>query len=254
MTSITSDHSGISVSTKDGINILRFNRPGKKNAITAEMYATMAAALAEGEQRDDVSVHVLLGQPGIFTAGNDIQDFLATTIREPGPGSEAFSFLKGLVKAEKPLLAGVDGLAIGIGTTLLLHFDLVYATARSFFQTPFTNLGLVPEAASSLLAPRLMGHQRAFALLAMGENWSAQMAFDAGLVNQIIEPEKLENHTLEAGWILAAKPPLSIRTTRRLLRGNPEETLNRIDEEAAHFIRHLDSTEARQAFTAFLKR
>ncbi len=254
MTTIPPDNSDISVTHQNGINLLRFDRVEKKNAITGAMYAALEAAITNGENNDDIRVHALLGHPGVFTAGNDIKDFMATTTAGSGLGTEVLDFLKTLVTASKPLVAGVDGLAIGIGATMLLHFDLVYATARSYFQTPFTNLGLVPEAASSLLAPRLLGHQRAFALLAFGERWPAQTAFESGLVNQIIEPENIESYTLEAAGTLASKPPQSISTTRRLLRGSPDDILARIDQEAEHFKQHLNSVEAQQAFTAFMNR
>ena len=239
---------------ENGINTIRFNRADKKNAITADMYTAFTKAITQGEQGDEVRVHVILGQPGVFTAGNDLKDFLAKTSDDPGLGSEVLGFLRTLVNTTKPLVAGVDGLAIGIGTTMLMHCDLVYATARSFFQTPFTNLGLVPEAASSLIGPRLFGQQRAFALLAMGERWSAQSAFEAGLINKILTEQDLEPEVMNAATTLAAKPPKSLAITRQLLRGDQTETLARIDREAEYFSQQLASPEAQQAFAAFLNR
>src|SRR5271166_4301571 len=171
-----SDH--IAVSREGAVKVLRLNRAVKKNSLTQGMYETLASEFKAANSNDETAVTVIFGQPGIFCAGNDIADFLAAA---QGRGElHASSFLQALAHNEKPLIAAVDGPAIGIGTTLMLHCDLVFASPRALFQTPFVNLGLVPEAASSLLGPRLMGHARAFELLVMGEPFTAERAKEAG--------------------------------------------------------------------------
>jgi enoyl-CoA hydratase/carnithine racemase len=162
--------------------------------------------------------------------------------------------LKALATFEKPLVSGVDGLAIGIGTTLNLHCDLTVASNRSLFKTPFVDLALVPEAASSLLAPKLIGHQRAFALLAMGEGFTAEQALQAGMIWKVVAPEHVESETLALATRLAAKPQQALKIARDLVRGNPGDVLARIDEEARHFTAQLQSAEARAAFEAFMRR
>ena len=248
------DSSEVIVSLDQSINLLRFNRPDKKNAITCAMYTTLTEGLLAGEQNADCRVHVWMGQPGTFTAGNDLKDFMASTAGGAGLGKEVVGFIKTLASVNKPMIAAVDGLAIGIGTTMLMHCDMVFASPASFFQTPFTHLGLVPEAASSLIAPNLFGPQRAFELLALGERWSSEKALSAGLVNAIIDSEDIEGHTLDVAKTLASKPPQSLLTTRQLIRGNRADILGRIDEEVVHFSHHLYSDEAQQAFAAFAKK
>lgn len=156
------------------VQIIRFNRPEKKNAFTQAMYGTMVDALISGDEDDSVHVHVMLGTPGCFTAGNDMQDFLNYAINGRMSEGEVNKFLLALASLNKPLIAGVDGLAIGVGTTMHFHCDMTFASPRSEFRTPFVDLALVPEAASSLLGPMVMGNQRAFAMLAAGIGFSAQ--------------------------------------------------------------------------------
>jgi enoyl-CoA hydratase/carnithine racemase len=163
-------------------------------------------------------------------------------------------FLKALASARKPLVSGVDGLAIGIGTTIHLHCDLTIASDRSVFKTPFVDLALVPEAASSLIAPRIMGHQRAFALLAAGEAFSAAEAKESGLIWRVTTPEAVEKETLAAAAKLAAKPPEALRIARELIRGSRQDIIARIHDESVHFEAQLRSAEARTAFEAFMKR
>lgn len=244
----------IVVEQRDALNVLRFSRPDKKNAITGSMYDSLTAALRAGEADSSIKVHVFLGLPGAFTAGNDISDFIASAAEQGGLGREVLGFLHCLTDCEKPLVAGVDGMAVGIGTTLLMHCDLVYASPKALFVTPFTALGLVPEAASSLLGPRLMGHQRAFALLALGEKFDAAGALAAGLVNAVVDPDELESRVLEVATNLAAKPTDALRATRRLLRGDAAELKQRIDDEAVHFARLLKSEDAQKAFATFLSK
>ena len=237
----------------DGVLSIRLDRPEKKNAITRPMYAAMTEALHEADRDEGVRVTVFLGREGCFSAGNDLNDFLAFA-GEGTMGGEVLAFLHALAAHRKPLVSGVDGLAIGIGTTIHLHCDLTYASDRSRFRTPFVDLALVPEAASSLLAPRLMGYQRAFALLAAGEEFSAEAAREAGLVHAVVPPAEVEAVTLAAAARLAAKPPGALAIARALIRGDRADVTARIDEEARHFAAQLKSPEARAALEAFLVR
>lgn len=235
------------------VRVLRFNRPEKKNAITRAMYAAMTGALRAADTDPSVHVMVLLGTTGCFSAGNDMSDFLAFAT-DGAMGSEVLDFLKALAAFGKPLVSGVDGIAIGIGTTIHMHCDLTLASERSVFRTPFVDLALVPEAASSLLAPRLMGHQRAFALLAAGEPLTAAEACRDGLIWRVTSPETLEEETLAMAARLAAKPQGALRIARDLLHGPRQEIFARIVEEARQFEMQLGSAEARAAFERFFKR
>lgn len=235
------------------IQIIRFNRPEKKNAITRAMYQTMTDALKAADDTADIRVNVFLGTEGCFSAGNDMADFLAFAMGG-SMGREVVDFLVALAGARKPVVSGVDGLAIGIGTTIHLHCDLTVASDRSLFKTPFVDLALVPEAASSLIAPQVMGHQRAFALLALGEGFSAAEAKDAGLIWKVTAPDAVETETLSLAAKIAAKPPEALRIARDLMRGSPDAVLDRIQKEAEHFAAQLKSAEARAAFEAFMKR
>ena len=237
-----------------GVMVIRFNRPEKKNAITSAMYDRMTAALDEANSTPEIRAVAFLGTEGCFSAGNDMADFLSYAMSSSTEPPEAAKFIKALAKAEKPLVSGVDGLAIGIGTTIHLHCDMTVASSRSLFKTPFVDLALVPEAASSLLVPKIMGHQRAFALLVAGEAFSAQAALDAGLIWKIVEPHDVEPHTLALAASLAAKPPQALKIARDLVKGPRDEILARMDEELVHFSAQLRSAEARAAFEAFLRR
>ncbi|MGV4792836.1 crotonase/enoyl-CoA hydratase family protein [Rhizobium sp. F40D2] len=241
-------------SAHPGVQLIRFNRPEKKNAITRAMYCTMADALKAADADPAIRATAFLGTEGCFSAGNDLNDFLAAAVGGGGLEQEILDFLYALVKAEKPVISGVDGLAIGIGTTIHLHCDLTIASSRSQFRTPFVDLALVPEAGSSLVAPRLMGHQRAFALLAAGEGFSAAEAKDAGIIWKVVEPGEVDAVTLATAARLAAKPPEALRIARDLIRGDSGEIIARIDEEARHFSARLKSAEARAAFEAFMRR
>jgi enoyl-CoA hydratase/carnithine racemase len=234
--------------------VIRFNRPEKKNAITSAMYASMTAALQEANGDDTVRAVVFLGTEGCFSAGNDMVDFLAYAVSGSMEPPAAALFIKALALAEKPMVSGVDGLAIGIGTTLNLHCDLTVASPRSLFKTPFVDLALVPEAASSLLAPQIMGHQRAFALLVAGEGFSAQAALEAGLIWKIVDPAQVEGQALAIAASLAKKPQGALKIARDLVRGPRDAVLAGMDEELLHFTRQLKSTEARAAFEAFMRR
>jgi enoyl-CoA hydratase/carnithine racemase len=232
---------------------LRINRPDKKNALTAAMYAAMTSALIAANEDASVRCLVLGGGPGAFTAGNDINDFLRVAVSGGGE-RPAMPFLHALARNEKPLVAAVQGVAVGIGTTLLFHCDRVIAGSDARFSTPFLSLGLLPEAASSLLAPRLMGYQRAFSLLVMGEPLSAEQARECGLVATVVAPDQVDAEALKIAQAIAALPPEGVAIARRLLRGTPDDALARIEEEARLFEGRLKSPEARAAFEAFLTR
>jgi enoyl-CoA hydratase/carnithine racemase len=241
--------------TDDGpVRTVRMNRPEKKNALTVPMYAALVDALAGAGASAATRVIVIAGAPGAFCAGNDLQDFLNATQNAEGLAPPLIGFLYALARAEKPLVAAVSGLAVGIGTTMLLHCDHVVAASDARFSTPFVHLGLVPEAASSLLAPRRMGHARAFSLLAMGRPLDAAGGLAAGLVNTVVAPGEVEAEAMKAAREIAALPAQALAATRRLLRGSPDEVIRRIDEEAAEFKRRLGSPEAKAAFEAFLAR
>lgn len=241
------------IERKGAVQIIRLNRADKKNAITRAMYATMAKALVDGDADDAVRVHVFLGVPGAFSSGNDMQDFMAAA-SGGSLGQEILDFLTALSNAKKPIVSGVDGLAIGIGTTIHLHCDLTFASSHALFRTPFVDLGLVPEAASSLLAPPLMGHQKAFALLALGHGFDAQAALEAGIVYKIVEGNDLESQVTQAAEEIASKPPQAMQIARSLMRMPAEPVADRITREAQHFAERLTSNEAREAVMAFLSR
>ncbi|MEM1039699.1 MAG: crotonase/enoyl-CoA hydratase family protein [Pseudomonadota bacterium] len=240
--------------TLDGaVQIVRFNRAAKKNAITRAMYAQMAKALTDADANDAIRVTAFLGQPEVFTSGNDLMDFLS--VAQGGEhGTEVQDFLRAMITCQTPVVAGVDGLAVGVGCTMLMHCDMVFASPRAWLQTPFVDLGLVPEAGSSLLGPSIMGYQHAFALLAMGERFPAQKAQDAGLVHSIVEPELVDQSTLAAARMLSEKPPQALATARRLLRGNTAPLMERMQEEGGLFAEALKSDEARNAFMAFMSK
>lgn len=244
----------IKVDIADGVQTLRFNRVDKKNALTGSMYAALADALSAGDKNPDVAAHVFLGAPGIFSAGNDIKDFVACSQAEGDLGADIKRFVRGLPNVKKPMIAAVDGAAIGIGTTLLLHCDLAYASPRATFATPFLDLGLVPEAGSSLIAPRLMGHPWAFELLVLGEPIDVNRALAAHLINAIVPSEELEAKAIGAARRLAAKPPEALRQARMLVRGEPAAVLDQIEREVISFKERLASPEAMEAFRAFLEK
>lgn len=243
----------IEVSRDGAVQTIRMNRPDKKNAITRAMYATMAKALTDGDADAGIRVHLILGVPGAFSSGNDLADFMAVAAGGEG-GTEIYDFLLALAKAEKPIVSGVDGIAVGIGTTINLHCDLTFATPRTEFRTPFVDLGLVPEAGSSLLAPAVLGRQGAFALLALGEGFSAERAKAAGLIHAVVPEDELEAAALAAARRIAEKPPEALKIARDLMLGDREALAARIREEGAHFRARLKSEEARNAFMAFMNR
>lgn len=241
------------VSDNGPIRTVRMNRPEKKNALTLNMYERLTEALETAGNNDAIRCIVIGGLPGAFTAGNDLQDFL-TIATTGGLARPVREFLPALVHCKKPLVAAVSGVAVGIGTTLLFHCDYVVASHDSRFITPFTNLGLVPEAASSLTAPRVMGHARAFALLVMGRPFDAAQAKEAGFVNTVVAPNEVEAEAEKVAREIAALPAGAVAISRRLLRNSPEELIARIDEEADLFNQRLKSPEALAALQAFLNK
>jgi enoyl-CoA hydratase/carnithine racemase len=241
----------ILIENSDGVLTITMNRASKKNALTTGMYTAMADAL-EAAQKDDTRAVVITGSEGVFCAGNDIGDFIKSASGDASAMKATLRFLAVLSRFEKPLIGAVDGLAIGVGTTMLMHCDLVVATGRSVFQTPFVDLGLVPEAGSSWLAPRLMGHANAFAMLGLGQKFTADEAHHAGLINKVVLDEKVE--AAELAEALAAKPPEALKISRDLVRGDRSELYARMDEEAKLFGERLKSGEAQAAFMAFMSK
>jgi enoyl-CoA hydratase/carnithine racemase len=240
------------VTDEDGVRMIRMNRPEKKNALTQPMYVEMTRALRESEDLDSVRCVIFAGGPGAFCAGSDIADFQKRA--EGGLNPITVDFLHALVRNPKPLLAAVDGLAIGIGTTMLLHSDYVVASSNASFATPFTKLGLIPEAASSLLGPMRMGYARAFALLVMGRSMSARDAKAAGIVNAVVDATALDSTIMQAAREIAALPAGAVALARKLLRGDLDDLVKRVDTEAMYFKERLQSDEARAAFATFMSR
>jgi enoyl-CoA hydratase/carnithine racemase len=236
------------------IRILRLNRPDKRNALTDQMYETLAESLENAAVSKSIRCVVIAGGPAAFCAGGDLADFLYAARSMEGLRPQAMRFLHRLAHAGKPLVAAVQGAAIGIGTTMLLHCDYVVAAIDARFSTPFANLGLVPEAGSSLLMPRLMGNRRAFELLVMGHPLDADEAKAVGLVNAVVPAGEVEPEALKAARQIAALPAEALAASRRLIRGPTAEVVKRIDEEAEIFKQRLKSDEAKAAFEAFLTR
>ncbi|HEX8823107.1 MAG TPA: enoyl-CoA hydratase [Archangium sp.] len=237
----------------DGVLSLTFNRPQKKNAFTGEMYDAAAWALNDADTNDAVRVVLLTGAGGAFTAGNDLKDFLENP--PTGEDSPVFRFLRALAHHSRPVVAGVDGVAVGIGTTLLLHCDYVVATERAVFSMPFVNLGLSPEGASSVLLPRVAGMALASELLMFGEPFDAPTALRAGIINQVVPEASLAEVIQKRAAALAAKPVESLRLTKRLLREPLRPTVDEaLSREGTLFVQRLGSSEAREAFNAFLSK
>jgi len=242
------------VKDEGAIRTIRMNRPDKKNALTAVMYDAMADAIETAGGTSPVRCVLIAGVPGAFSAGNDLGDFMKAATGGEGLGNSVVRFLYALARAERPLVAAVQGVAVGIGTTMMLHCDYAVAASDARFSTPFVALGLVPEAGSSLIAPKLMGHRRAFELLVMGKPFSGEEARAVGLVNEVAPADQVEAEAMKAAQTIAALPPEGVAISRRLMKGTPDEIVKRIDDEAAQFKLRLASPEARKAFEAFLNR
>ena len=236
-----------------GVMTITFNRVDKKNSITSAMYASMADALVQAAGDAAVRVVLFQGHETIFSAGNDIGDFLN------GPPATAdspvFRFLHGISTFAKPVLASVCGPAVGIGTTMLFHCDLVYAGDNAAFSRPFVNLGLCPEAASSLLVPQMMGYHRAAEALLMGEPFMAEAALEIGLVNRVVPPTEANGYAQTQARKLAAKPLSSLVETKRLMKkGQAAQIAQQMTEEGVSFGRMLREPAAREAFGAFMEK
>ena len=241
------------INIADGVMTLTLNRVEKKNSFTQAMYSTCADALLQASTDTAVHVVVIQGHATVFSAGNDIGDFLAKPPR--GEDAPVFRFMRGLVTFPKPLVAAVCGPAVGIGTTLLFHCDLVYAGDNAAFSMPFVNLGLCAEAASSLLAPQLMGYHRAAEALLLGEPLLAETALEIGLVNRVVPPSEANALARRQALKLAAKPLPALMETKRLMKkGQLGQVLAQIAEEGATFGRLLQSAHAKEAFSAFLEK
>src|SRR5258708_8821772 len=243
----------IEKSRRDAVMAIEFNRAQKKNALTWEMYALLTAALREAE--DDPAVRVILfhGKPEVFTAGNDIEDFLK---RPPlGEDSPVFRFLRAASQAAKPMVAAVTGPAVGLGTTLLLHCDLVYAGDNARFSMPFTSLGLVPAFASTYLLPFTAGYQRAAEMLLLGEPFGPEKAREAGFVTQVVPAAQALDTAWEAARKLAALPPKSLRLTKALLKSAHGAAIQaQLLAESDHFRTMLAEPAAREALSAFAEK
>lgn len=240
--------------TADGVMTFTINRLDKKNSFTQAMYGAMADALERAKNDAAIRVTVIQGDITVFSAGNDISDFLQ---RKPVPQEEApvVKFLRAIATHPKPVVAAVCGPAVGIGTTLLFHCDLVYAGDNAAFSMPFVNLGLCPEAGSSLLVPQMMGYHRAAEALMLGEPFMAEAALEVGLVNRILPPTEVNDMVQTLARRLATKPIGSLIETKRLMKkGQMEQVLAQIEEEGANFARLLQEPAAKEAFTAFLEK
>jgi len=236
-----------------GVRLIAMNRPEKKNALTREMYDALVGAFRAADVDGNVRVVCLTGTGDAFTAGNDIAEFRAgppPISRDVGPGG----FIAAVAGMEKPVIAAVNGLAVGIGTTILLHCDLVYAATGARFQLPFVNLGIVPEAGSTFILPGLLGHRRAAELLLFGEAFDATTAHGWGLVNAVFANAELMDRALERAMALVAKPARVVRLVKRLLRTPAVSAQDRADEELRLLAAQLDAGEAQEAMQAFLER
>ena len=246
-------HQDLLIHTEAGVTTITFNRVEKKNSFTEAMYAQLTQALTAADADAATRVLVFQGDVTVFSAGNDIGDFL----NNPPANEEAavFQFLRALVGFSKPMLAAVCGPAVGIGTTLLLHCDLVYAGDNAAFSLPFINLGVCPEAASSLLLPQMLGHHRAAEALLLGEPFLAEAALEVGLVNRVVPPSECNTLAQAQAKKLARKPLSSLMETKRLMKGGQAKAVSeRIAEEGEVFARMLREPAAKEALTAFMEK
>jgi len=242
----------IKTATLNGVATIEIARPEKKNAITQSMYREMAAALDAAGADKTVRAVLITGQPGIFTSGNDIEDFVQ---RPAGQESPAFGFMRALMGCEKPVIAAVTGAAIGIGTTLLLHCDFVYVSDEARLAMPFVSLGLVPEYASSLLFPQRIGHAKAVEHLLLGDPFTGQAAVEMGIANAVLPAGEVLPHARRVAERFNALPPGAVRETKKLLRRADRETLlAAIQVEGGVFAERLQSAEAKEAFSAFFQK
>ncbi len=247
----------IKTATINGVATIEIARPEKKNALTVAMYQAMCEALNAAREDGAVRAVLITGQPGIFTSGNDIEDFLQ---RAPGQGSDAmdspvFRFMRALLDCDKPVVAAVTGAAIGIGTTMLLHCDFVYVSDEARLAMPFVGLGLVPEYASSLVVPQLMGQRRAAEKLLLGDPFTPEQAVECGIANAVLPAAEVVAHARRIAERFNALPPGAVREAKQLMRApERERLLQTIRTEGEIFGRRLRSPEAMEAFQAFLQK
>jgi enoyl-CoA hydratase/carnithine racemase len=244
------------LTTKEkGIVTIEFNRPDKKNAITSAMYQAMADAIKDAESDASVRAILIIGKPEIFTAGNDLEDFMKSSGANEIGDRPVAQFMRNLSQATKPVVAAVAGAAVGIGTTMLMHCDLVYAADNAKFSMPFTQLGLCPEFASSMLFQQIVGYQRAAEKLLLGEPFPAQEALAMGLISKVVPLEELHAFAKGQAAKLAALPASSLRTTKSLMKSSQSAAIgSRMMEENKHFGTMLNAPEAKEAFAAFFER
>ncbi|MGD9212627.1 MAG: enoyl-CoA hydratase [Desulfobacteraceae bacterium] len=232
---------------------LTLNRPEKKNALTLKMYADLATAISQADNTPEVRVIFLTSSSDCFCSGNDLKDFLA--FNQKGMSDQFNPFLKNISQAQTPIVAAVGGPAIGIGTTMLLHCDLVYASPSARFQMPFVNLGLCPEAGSSYLLPAMLGYQRAARLILLGESITAQKALDFGLISAVVEDDQLMDYAWQKAIKLTQQPPESVRLSKSLLKRNSKDLLQEVMvNEIQHFAKRLQTAECAEALTAFFEK
>lgn len=247
----------IKTATLNGVATIEIARPEKKNALTVAMYQAMTDALVAAREDAAVRAVLITGQPGIFTSGNDIEDFMK---RAPGQGSDAmdspvFRFMRALLDCDKPVVAAVTGAAIGIGTTLLLHCDFVFVSDEARLAMPFVALGLVPEFASSLVVPQLMGHRRAAEKLLLGDPFTPEQAVECGIANAVLPAGEVVNHARRVAERFNQLPPGAVREAKQLMRRPQHELLlQTIRSEGEIFARRLRSPEAMEAFQAFFQK
>lgn len=245
-----SDH--LVLTRADGVLEVQLNRPEKKNALTRDMYHGMTAAFEASNDDPTVRVIILTGTGDTFTSGNDVKDFLA---RANGGGEGAGErFLPALSRMTKPMIGAVNGAAIGVGTTMLLHCDLIVAAAGASFRMPFTSLGLVPEAGSSMLVPQAIGMRRANAMLLLGEAIDAETALAWGLINQVVDASALHDTAWSLARRLAALPPEAVRQTKALIQHGKPDLADRMHEELDVLGRRFTTPEAKEAFSAFIEK
>jgi enoyl-CoA hydratase/carnithine racemase len=242
----------VKIERGDGIMAIRLDRPERKNAITLAMYEALADALGAAAEDPAIRIVTLTGSAGVFTAGNDLGDFMQSP--PTSPDAPVLRLIRAAATFPKILVAAVEGAAVGIGTTILLHCDLAIATPTAKFRMPFVDLALVPEAGSSLLFPRLVGRRLAGKHLLLGEPFTAQAALDYGLIGEVVPEDRLSERLDEIVAQLRAKPPAALLATKRLIAGSADLVLAQVETEAAAFVERLKSAEAKEAFSAFFEK
>lgn len=245
--------SDIDCDLSGGVLTVTLNRPSKRNALSQEMYGVLADSLERASSDPQVRVVVIRAHGPMFTAGNDLSEFAAISTRDGADALQAGRFIEALTRCDTPIVAAVQGRAVGIGTTMLLHCDIVLLAEDAMLTTPFVGLALVPEAASSTLLPRLIGHPRAFEMFALNEPLDAATALSCGLANHVVSPTELHDRAHDIATRLAAQPAAALRETKRLMRDSGALSAH-IDAELEVFRRQLRSPEAREAFAAFAEK